>query len=327
MEYKRKVKLFKMKILVTGGAGYLGCVLVPELLKKGYSVKIIDNLLYKYKPNFLKETEFIKSDINNQKILFNSLKDVDVVIHLAALVGDQVCDLNKDLAIKTNFLTTERLATLCKKMNIKLIFASTCSVYGASKTQNLITEESKVVPLSIYSLSKLAAEESILRLANKDFKPIVFRMGTIHGYSPRMRFDLVGNTFIAKAIQEKKISVYGGNQWRPLSHIKDIVKAYLNAINSNKSGVFNLGGKNYRIIDLAKSIASYIPCEIITYKELKDLRNYKVSSKKAQKSLGIQFEHGIEESIKEIKSAYESGLIKDYKDKIYSNVKAFLGNK
>lgn len=327
MEYKRKVKLFKMKILVTGGAGYLGCVLVPELLKKGYSVKIIDNLLYKYKPNFLKETEFIKSDINNQKILFNSLKDVDVVIHLAALVGDQVCDLNKDLAIKTNFLTTERLATLCKKMNIKLIFASTCSVYGASKTQNLITEESKVVPLSIYSLSKLAAEESILRLADKDFKPIVFRMGTIHGYSPRMRFDLVGNTFIAKAIQEKKISVYGGNQWRPLPHIKDIVKAYLNAINSNKSGVFNLGGKNYRIIDLAKSIASYIPCEIITYKELKDLRNYKVSSKKAQKSLGIQFEHGIEESIKEIKSAYESGLIKDYKDKIYSNVKAFLGNK
>lgn len=308
-----------VKLLVTGGAGYLGCVLVSELLKRNCSVKVLDLMLHGYQP-ILDEVEFIKGDVRDVDLMDKLTSDVDVCIHLAAIVGDTACDLNKDLATRTNYLATKNLAELCKKKNIKFVFASTCSVYGA-QPEAIITEESPVAPLSIYSLTKLAAEERILRLSDKEFKPIIFRMGTIHGYSNRMRFDLVGNLFIAKALNDEKIVVYGGNQYRPLPHIRDAANAYISAIQVDASGIFNLGGINYKILDLAKTVASIIPCKIEAYEEMADKRNYKVSSEKAYKTFGITFNRGIEESVKEITQAFSSGIIKNYKGQVYVNAK------
>lgn len=303
-----------MKILVTGGAGYLGTVLIEELLKRNHKVKVVDNLMYGYK-DILKNTELITKDITDMN-LEPLIKDVDAVIHLAAIVGDLAADLRKDYAIKLNFMVTEKLARICKKFNKKFIFSSTCSVYGAQKSEE-INEESELSPVSVYALTKVASENSIMKLANKDFRPVIFRMGTLFGLSYRMRFDLVVNLFIAKTIQGEKVTVLGGNQWRPFIHIRDASNFYAEALNGNYSGIFNIGGFNHKIIDIANIIKNEMKCQVEIKRELEDKRNYMVSSEKAKKTFGIDFERDVKFAIDEIKNA-EFG---NYKNPIYNNSK------
>jgi len=303
-----------MKVLITGGAGYLGTVLIEELLKKNHQVKVIDNLMYGYR-DILKKTELINKDITNID-LESVVKDVDSVIHLAAIVGDLAVDLRKDYAIKLNFMTTEKLAKICKKLNKKFIFSSTCSVYGAQKSEK-INEESELSPVSVYALTKVASEKSIMNLKDNEFKPVIFRMGTLFGLSHRMRFDLVVNLFIAKAVQGEKITVFGGNQWRPFVHIRDVSKFYSNALEKDYSGIFNIGGFNHRIIDIADIIKNEMKCEVEIRSELEDKRNYMVSSEKAINSFGIDFEKDIKFATGEIKNS-EFG---NYKNPIYNNSK------
>lgn len=315
----RTDRLVCMKICVTGGTGYVGSVLVPNLIKLGYDVVVLDKNLFNKKS----EAKLIVGDIRDYDLVEKTIKDVDGVIHLAALVGEPLCDLDKDAAINMNFMATKNIANVCKKNNIKLIFVSTCSVYGA-QPEAMLTEQSEVAPVSVYGVSKVAAEEAILRLMDDNFKPLIFRMGTLFESSPRMRFDLVINLFIGKAIQEKEITVFGGEQWRPFLHIKDIIDAYDRALNSSLGGVYNLGGENLQIMKVADIIKEHLGCNVKTIKELVDKRNYRVSSEKAKKELGVSFRHNIKTAIDEIKGAYNSGEITDYKNFKYSNAKAYM---
>lgn len=303
-----------MRVLVTGGAGYFGSVLVEYLLEEGHEVKVVDNLMYGYK-DILKKTELISKDIT--EIDVDSLvKEVDAVIHLAAIVGDVAVDMRRDYGIKLNYMTTEKLAKACKKYKKKFIFSSTCSVYGAQKDEE-INEDSELYPVSVYALTKVASENSIMKLADNDFKPIIFRMGTLFGLSYRMRFDLVINLFIGKAMQEGKFTVFGGNQWRPFVHIRDASKFYLRALESDHSGIFNIGGFNHKIIDIANVIKEKLDCEAEVRTEFEDKRNYIISSEKLKKAFGLGFEKDVEFAIEEIKNAQ----LGNYKNPIYNNAK------
>jgi nucleoside-diphosphate-sugar epimerase len=304
-----------MRVLVTGGAGYLGTVLIEELLKKNHEIKVIDNLMFGYR-EILKNTELINSDITKMEHFGDILKNVDSVIHLAAIVGDVAADMNRDYSIKLNFLATERLAKACKKYNKRFVYASTCSVYGDQKDRE-INEESGISPVSVYALTKFAAEESIMKLSDNNFNPIIFRMGTLFGLSHRMRFDLVINLFIAKALQEEKITVFGGKQWRPFVHIRDVCDFYIKAIANDSGGIFNIGGTNYTINQVAEIIKNNINCNIEIRKELEDKRNYIVSSKKAINEFEINFKKDIKFAIDEIKNA----KLGNYKNPIYNNSK------
>lgn len=304
-----------MRVLVTGGMGYLGCVLVRKLCEKGHNVRMLDSLLYGNNLGNQLDFELIKGDIRDKDTLSKSLDGMDAVIHLAAIVGEPAGNLDKELTVNINYLATRRLAELCSKGGVKLVFSSTCSVYGA-RPNELINEKFEILPLSLYAISKLAAEESIEKLQPDS---IILRLGTLFGYSPKMRFDLVVNRFIAQAMQHEKITVFGGSQYRPFLHVQDAVDAFVKSVNSNKNGLFNLGGINYRIIEVANIIQKKTDCEVVVFSEIRDPRNYAVDSSLAIKSLEVEFRRDIGYAIDEIKTAYENGSVKNYKDAIYSD--------
>jgi nucleoside-diphosphate-sugar epimerase len=307
-----------MKVLVTGGLGYLGSVLVPELIKRGYEVRVLDSIIY---GNFLAEKEknfeLIKGDIRDKKILRSAIDGVEAVVHLAGIIGDAASNIDMELTIAVNYLASSYLASLCGKRDIKLIFSSTCSIYGAQNDQ-LLTEESKVAPLSLYAFSKLLSEKAIKRLCRRY---VIFRLGTLFGLSPRMRFDLVVNRFIAQAIQDGKITVYGGRQRRPFVHLLDVSEYFIKALDEDVSGLYNIGGNNYQIIDVADFLKQKLGCEILIEKEQNDPRDYAVDSTAVQKTFGGKSFRKIEFGVDEIKSAYDHGLIKDYRDAIFDNAK------
>jgi nucleoside-diphosphate-sugar epimerase len=301
---------------VTGGLGYLGCIVVERLLEEGFSVKVLDSMLYgKNIDEKRLKIELVKDDVRNTEALSKTLEDVEAVIHLAAIVGEPAVNLDKENAVNVNYLATRELSQLASERNLRLIFTSTCSVYGASSGK-LLNERSKVFPLSIYAISKLAAEEAIEKTKGNF---VIFRLGTLFGLSPRMRFDLVVNRFIAQGVQDRKISVFGGSQFRPFVHVRDVADAFVKAVENRDVGLFNLGGFNYRIADLADLLGKRTDCEIVTMKEIKDPRNYAVDSKLFGKTFGLSFERNVEFAIDEIMDAYAKGLLKDYRDPVYNN--------
>lgn len=318
------------RILVTGGAGYIGSVLVNRLLKSGYKVIILDKLLFGVDPirNLLQRPNpnlsIIIGDICNQDDVERSLENVDTVIHLAAIVGDPACAADSDLAVNVNFNGTIRLADLCKKKKIKrFIFASTCSVYGAAENK-IINENSQTNPVSLYAETRLYGERGVLSLADKNFSPVFLRLGTIFGLSPRMRFDLIINYLTQKAIKKKKISIFGGDQWRPLLHVTDASRAFQLVLESpndkiNKQ-IFNVASTNLQIKEIGTIIKKLIPAtEIETIDAIEDKRSYNVSIEKIKKVLNFKPEKTIEFGIKEISRAIQDGTITDPSEKKYYN--------
>lgn len=307
-----------MKVLVTGGLGYLGSVVTSKLVEEGYDTRVLDSALYGNHLDKSLNYELIQGDIMDVNIQSKALKGVENVIHLAAIVGEPAGNIDKELTIKVNYFATRRLAELCAKKNVKMIFSSTCSVYGV-KPDGLLTESSEVYPLSIYAISKLVAEEVIEKMNHNS---TIFRLGTLFGYSPRMRFDLVTNLFIAQAISGKGITVFGGSQYRPFVHVEDVADVFIRALNSEIKGIFNLGGKNYEIIDVANTLKKITGCEVTVLKEIKDPRNYMVDSSLAMDTFKVKFNRNIGHALDEIKDAFERGLIEGYQQPIYSNEKS-----
>ena len=319
------------KVLVIGGAGYIGSIFVRDHLSRGYDVKVMDNLTYTdegIKDLISKKAiQFLKGDILDISAVVEAMNDVDAVVHLAAVVGDPSSKLKPKETIEINYLATKMIAETCKYLGIpRLIFASTCSVYGFN--EELVNEESPLNPLSLYAETKMKSENAILESADELFHPTVLRLSTVYGYSPRMRFDLVVNLFIAKALFEKEITVYGrGLQKRPFIHIEDVSTALVKVLEAplNKVGgrVFNVGSgdQNLSVKELATIINKKIPDARIVYiKEKEDDRSYNVNFDRVR-SLGFEARNRIDEAITNISTAINSGKVKSYKDAKYSNYK------
>lgn len=316
-----------MKILVTGGAGYLGSVLCRKLLERGYQVRVIDNLWYGKEPinELLKNHNFelIEGDIRNLIVTVKALKDIDGVIHLASIVGMPASNIEPKTSEEVNYLATKNIAELCQLHNINTyIFASTCSVYGYQPDQ-MITEKSHLNPLDFYATQKYLSERAIGWL---NHAPTILRFGTLFGISPRMRFDLVINLFVAQALKEKKITVHGGNQYRPFLHVSDAAEALIFALEKNLTGTYNVISKNYTILEVAKAVSKITGCEIEISKEIEDNRDYKVSADKLM-HMGFIPKMAIEDAIKEISDTFDKKTIQDYKDNKYSNYKQLFSSK
>ena len=300
-----------MKILVVGGAGYVGGGIVDTLSKKN-EITVYDSLIYE--SAFRKDVNFIYGDIRDYKKINSILNNFDAVVWLAALVGDGACSINPTL---THEINSETVKNLVKNFNGKIIFLSTCSVYGAQ--EGVLDENSEVNPLSEYASSKLIAEKYL-----EESDAIIFRLGTLFGISDqfsRIRLDLVVNILTTKALVDKKMSVFGGDQWRPLLHVKDVANAIEHNISSDTKGIFNLHHKNFKIIEIAEKIKEKIPDVSIETTPLpfQDARNYQVSSDKLKGETGFEASIELTQGIEEMYNLISSNRIKDINDPRYSN--------
>ena len=300
-----------MKILVVGGAGYVGGGIVDTLSKKN-EITVYDSLIYE--SAYRKDVNFIYGDIRDYKKVNSILNNFDAVVWLAALVGDGACSINPTL---THEINSETVKNLVKNFNGKIIFLSTCSVYGAQ--EGVLDENSEVNPLSEYASSKLIAEKYL-----EESDAIIFRLGTLFGISDqfsRIRLDLVVNILTTKALVDKKMSVFGGDQWRPLLHVMDVANAIEHNISSNTKGIFNLHYKNFKIIEIAEKIKEKIPDVSIETTPLpfQDARNYQVSSDKLKRETGFEASIELTQGIEEMYNLISSNRIKDINDPRYSN--------
>jgi len=322
------------KVLVTGGAGYLGSILVRKLLQKGYKVRVLDNLLHGGESilefYLYSDFEFLRGEIRDPTVLAKSINDVDAVIHLAAIVGDQACNLNTTATLQINYVSTKNLIEVCKSRQVnRFIFASTCSVYGHSK--DLSSENSPLDPLSLYAKSKLLSEKAILNSVDGNFYPTILRMATIYGASLRMRFDLVVNIMTAKAVEERKIQVFGGNQWRPNVHVNDAAEAFIKVLEAPidivKGEIFNVGSndQNYQIITIGEIVRKCIPeADLEIHEANVDPRDYRICFDKISNTLKYNVKKKIEDGVLEVKNILEDKVIEDYKDSKYNNYLSIL---
>lgn len=301
-----------MKILITGGAGYIGGALTDILGKTKHSIKVYDSLLYE--ESYRKDVDFVFGDIRDTDKLSKFIKWADVVVWLAALVGDGACALNPDVAFDVN----ERCVKwLSKYSNKRIIFMSTCSVYGAQDGE--LDELSPTNPLSVYASSKLRAEQ---HLKNKN--ALIFRLGTLFGVGDqfsRIRLDLVVNTLTVRAYKDGILRVFGGKQYRPLLHVKDAARAIFENLDNRHKGIFNLNSENISILELSQKIKKHFPnVRILTEKmKFEDARNYRVQNIRAKKILNFQPKYTIDQGIMEVKKLLEENRIVDMNNSRYGN--------
>ena len=319
-----------MNILVTGGAGYLGSHLVKKLLDYGHSVTLLDNFLYgsngikNIKDN--KNVNIINGDICNIKDVVKAVKHNDVAIALAAIVGDPACNLDEEETLSTNYEATKVLIEICNFYRVKrLIFASSCSVYGAN--DNFLNESSPTNPISLYARTRIMSEEIIMKNSRNGPVSTIFRMGTLYGTSQRMRFDLSINFMTAKALIDGACEVFGGDQWRPFIHVEDAAEAYVKAISLEPEiidkEIFNVGfsEQNMKIYEIGNAIKTVFPdINVINKRDLIDHRDYKVNFDKFASNFKLHPRHTVQSAIKEISQFVKDNNTK-INDDIYYNVK------
>jgi nucleoside-diphosphate-sugar epimerase len=248
-----------------------------------------------------------------------ALKGVNSVVHLAAIVGDPACDQDRRSALEINYAATRMLLEIAKGNKVeRFLFASSCSVYGA--TGSLMDEKSEVQPTSVYAETKVDAENALLQGATDTFHPTILRFATVFGHSPRPRFDLVVNLLTAKAYKEGVITIYNGQQWRPFIHVEDVAKGILCALNAPQqlvSGeIFNVGDSrlNHTLTEIAQKIRSAFPNTKIEHTENSDRRTYRVSFDKIKHQLGFECHRTIDDGIAQMKQAFENRLVSDHND-------------
>lgn len=311
----------KKKVLVCGGAGYIGGLTCDTLIREGFEVTVYDNLLYENR--YLKEMSFIYGDIRDTEKLYTVSKDFDVIVLMAALVGDPACSVDHKLTEEINY---KAIKDFCEVVppNKHLVFMSTCSVYGAQ--DGLLNEESSTNPLSSYASTKLQAEKHVLKLGGT-----VFRLGTVFGlgdtYS-RLRMDLVVNVLTMKAIKDGEITINGGEQWRPIIAVKDIAEYVTEACKEEYEGVYVLSKENVVIRELGERVAELIPGTKINYTEIsfQDARNYKVDATKSLNTFKYKAKVTVEEEVSRMMKMFNEGRVLNPEDKVYHNG-AFLRNK
>jgi nucleoside-diphosphate-sugar epimerase len=318
------------KIIILGGAGYIGSVLTALLLKKKYNVVCIDSLKFgnssinHFKKN--KKYKFYKLDTREaEKISYISEKS-EAVVDLSGIVGDPACSINKKNTYDSNYFNTKKIVDNLKNKKIKkFIYASSCSVYGSSKGKKLITEKNKVKPISLYAELKIKCEKYILKSANDNFSPTILRLATVFGYSQRQRFDLVVNLFTLFEYLNKKIQVFGGDQYRPNVHVYDVARAILKSIIKEKKythrEIFNVGSNklNHKIKDIAYIVGKTTNIEII--KTITDKRNYHIDFTKIKNVLKFDTTYTISTGSKNLLNKIKKNKMLRKNLKRYSNFK------
>lgn len=327
----------KKAVLVTGGAGYVGSVLIRELLENGYRVVCVDMLRFGGESlldvwshsNF----NFVKCDTTNcnrvdEIIESNSLS---AIVHLAAIVGDPACKMEPELADKTNYDASVHLLEKAIDSQIpRFIFASTCSNYGKmNDSMGYVDEDSPLAPVSLYAELKVKVEDLILNKIDKreGFSPTSLRFATVYGVSPRMRFDLTVNEFTKELAKERELLVFGEQFWRPYCHVSDISKAILTVLASPLQkvayNVFNVGDtdENYTKKMIVDGLLRHVPGARVKYvRKDEDPRDYRVNFNKIRNELGFQISKRVPDGIKEVIEIIRSGVIQDTEDQRYYNV-------
>jgi nucleoside-diphosphate-sugar epimerase len=310
-----------MKVLVTGGAGYIGSVLSSTLLNHGHKVRVLDRLVYGGESLIPllddKNFQFVLGDVGEAQVAENCLTDVDYVIHLAALVGEAICNKYPDEAARTNTDATIGLYEQAARKRVKgFIFFSTCSNYGFNSSDEIASENAPLKPSSLYARSKVSAESHLMTNANGKVPVIIARLATGYGLSPRMRFDLLLSEFVRDGFQRRAVEVYGGSAWRPICHIKDHAEATILLLSTlphqeHDVETYNLGSneQNYTKLQIARIVAERLDVEIRVDPERKETRSYKVAFDKVAK-LGFSPERNPGESVDRILSALQSGALR-----------------
>ena len=316
------------KIYITGGAGYVGAMLVPKLLDEGYEVTVLDLMIYGedvLRPH--SNLKIIKGDIRDIELLKKSIPGSDAVIHLACISNDPSFELNPNLGKSINLDAFEPLVNISKLSKIKrFVYASSSSVYGV-KTEKDVHEEMSLEPLTDYSKFKADCEKILGKYQSNDFTTTTIRPATVCGYSPRQRLDVVVNILTNLAFHKREISVFGGEQLRPNIHIADMVDAYLALLRAPKEKIageiFNAGTENQSVLELAKTVQEVMGKDVtLVATPTNDNRSYHISSKKIADKLGFIPSHTIAEASKDLKRALEQGLLPNsLVDERYFNIK------
>ena len=318
-------------VLVIGGAGYIGSVLCRHLLEQGYSVRVLDALLYGNDsiaelighPRFM----FLEGDSRDVSTVFRAMLDMDAVVHLGELVGDPACSLDEKLTVEINLAATRMVAEAAQGCGVqRFIYASSCSVYGYSS--EILDERSVLRPVSLYARAKIGSEQTLLGLNGPDFHPVILRFATVYGLSPRPRFDLVVNLLAAKAARDGEITIFGGEQWRPFVHVADVARAIVLCLEAPlinvKARAFNVGSdeQNHTINQVGELVQRMIPeARLLNQGDGKDKRDYHVSFARIRRELGFKPRYTMEDGVNEIATAVTNGVVKDYHDRRFSNYK------
>ena len=318
-----------MNVLVTGGAGYLGSVLIPKLLARGHHVRVLDvgyfgiGHLRAFQPRIELIREDLRSVCLDPRLRDEVLDRCDCLIHLAAISNDPSAELNPKLTEEVNLLATESLAEGARRKGIRFVFSSSCSVYGDAEAP--LDEEGILNPLTTYAVTKVKAERVLADRTDGALTPIILRNGTLFGYSPRMRFDLVVNTFSLFSALHNEIKVFGnGLQWRPFLHVSDCARAmvYFAEKDSVQYTCYNIAHENLRVIDLVEVFQALNPNLRVTFLELpdQDRRNYCVSTRRMGEE-GFETRMSVIMGAEQMVDAIVGGLIPDPESIFYRNAK------
>lgn len=305
-----------MKILLTGGCGYVGTLLTPSLLEAGHTVTVVD---IQWFGNYLKphpRLTVLREDIRNAEAI--PMANIDVVLHLANIANDPCSDLNSKMNWEVNALASMQLVERAIDHKVKqFVFASSGSVYGV-KAEAEVTEELSLVPISDYNKTKMISERVLLSYADRIIMNIV-RPATLCGYSPRMRLDLSVNLLTMQALTKGKITVFGGDQTRPNMHMQDMIRVYHHflANGAKLRGIYNAGFENISILEIAQRVKKVVPAEIIVTPS-NDPRSYRLSSKKLL-ATGFTPKFTVADAVNDIIAAVQDGRLKD--EDVYYNIK------
>lgn len=315
------------KIIVIGGAGYVGCELVPKLLSENYIVTVYDLLIYGNNLPKNRNLSVIKGDVRDLNKLKVAFKNQDIAIHLACISNDPSFELNPKLGKEINFDCFKPMIIAAKASGIKnFIYASSSSVYGVKETSD-VKEDTSLEPLTDYSKFKAQCEEILLSNTNNDFIGTVIRPATVCGYSPRQRLDLVVNILTNLAYHKKIIKIFGGSQLRPNIHISDMVDSYLCILKSEKNKIsnqiFNVGFENYSVEKLALMVRENIGEKVeLQYNKSDDNRSYHINSDKISNLIGFKPKKKINDAIKDLIKAFDSKKFSDtLNNEEYFNIK------